>query len=609
MIASGAQRNGRTNRSQAIIESDATKSAAPTRGDDVAGREGGGEHRRDHHHVRRHRDAAARRARRRRTIAARIRRPSGPTTATTTTTAIAECERRRAVRPEADEVPDVRDEERREPGNEEVLRQHQQHVADEREHQRGDEPGAPASARRPRDRAGPRPRSARPALPACRRTRRTRSRACGASGRPRSSSRPRTRRRTRTQPPSPRSWRQPFALPGAVPDRAGTARDRAGDRGDPASTRARRPRRRNRPRTAAAAGSILAYRASTSATRANELGATRRHALCGDAARADAMPARPALPVARRLVVRSTRRTGPDDAHLPFLLPPVEHERGARIGRELSALRALEVGEEHEPPFVEAAQQHRARRHRAVGRGGRERHRVRLAHAGRGGLVVPAPELRDRDRGRRNRDRGVGDRGQGHRARPACQTRHRCQNGAWLFTTSLSPAATSRRPTASTPRPWASSWYGSKPSPTPKHGWARHLFYDTGNGEMLAIWDLHDDEPPRLRPRDLDRPRPAELREPHRLRLAVRRARRQARPVARARLRRRAHRSRLVHVDLRRTTPAGSMVEFCATTRAFTADDRREAQELLAAAEPPLNKIEPPIEFFEARSRNNATVS
>ena len=23
-------------------------------------------------------------------------------------------------------------------------------------------------------------------------------------------------------------------------------------------------------------------------------------------------------------------------------------------------------------------------------------------------------------------------------------------------------------------------------------GWARHLFYDTGNGECLAVWDLHD---------------------------------------------------------------------------------------------------------------------
>jgi hypothetical protein len=30
-------------------------------------------------------------------------------------------------------------------------------------------------------------------------------------------------------------------------------------------------------------------------------------------------------------------------------------------------------------------------------------------------------------------------------------------------------------------------------APAPEGGWARHLFYDTGGGECLAIWDLHDD--------------------------------------------------------------------------------------------------------------------
>src|SRR5262245_64174498 len=25
------------------------------------------------------------------------------------------------------------------------------------------------------------------------------------------------------------------------------------------------------------------------------------------------------------------------------------------------------------------------------------------------------------------------------------------------------------------------------------NGWARHCFYDTGNGECLAVWDIHDD--------------------------------------------------------------------------------------------------------------------
>src|SRR5262249_6356957 len=25
-----------------------------------------------------------------------------------------------------------------------------------------------------------------------------------------------------------------------------------------------------------------------------------------------------------------------------------------------------------------------------------------------------------------------------------------------------------------------------------RRGWAKHLFYDTGNGEMIAFWDFHD---------------------------------------------------------------------------------------------------------------------
>ena len=30
-------------------------------------------------------------------------------------------------------------------------------------------------------------------------------------------------------------------------------------------------------------------------------------------------------------------------------------------------------------------------------------------------------------------------------------------------------------------------------APSPSGGWARHLFYDTGNGECFAVWDVHDD--------------------------------------------------------------------------------------------------------------------
>jgi catechol 2,3-dioxygenase-like lactoylglutathione lyase family enzyme len=32
-------------------------------------------------------------------------------------------------------------------------------------------------------------------------------------------------------------------------------------------------------------------------------------------------------------------------------------------------------------------------------------------------------------------------------------------------------------------------------APTPEgSGWAKHVFYDTGNGEMIAFWDIHDGE-------------------------------------------------------------------------------------------------------------------
>ena len=55
--------------------------------------------------------------------------------------------------------------------------------------------------------------------------------------------------------------------------------------------------------------------------------------------------------------------------------------------------------------------------------------------------------------------------------------------------------------------------------------------------------------------------------------------------------------------------PNGIMVEFCSTTRAFTEDDHRRAQELVSAEQPPVNRGEPPMQFFEARSRDDATVS
>jgi catechol 2,3-dioxygenase-like lactoylglutathione lyase family enzyme len=139
-------------------------------------------------------------------------------------------------------------------------------------------------------------------------------------------------------------------------------------------------------------------------------------------------------------------------------------------------------------------------------------------------------------------------------------------------------------------------------------GWARHLFYDTGNGEMLAIWDLHHDELPDFNPalstglglpnfvnhiafgadslQELDARRDNWL----------------------------AHGHDVVKIDhgwctsIYTDDPSGTMVEFCCTTRVFNADDFKSAQERLAAAKPAIDKTEPPIEFFEA-SAHHAGVS
>ena len=142
-------------------------------------------------------------------------------------------------------------------------------------------------------------------------------------------------------------------------------------------------------------------------------------------------------------------------------------------------------------------------------------------------------------------------------------------------------------------------------APTPEGtGWARHLFYDTGNGELFAIWDLHDDEhiPPDFSPAistglglpswvnhiafvatDLD-------------------------DIARRRDRWLAHGNDVIEINHGWCTsiycndPNGIAVEFCTTTTVFTEHDRAEALAILAAGEPPL-EIPPDAKFFLAREQ------
>jgi len=136
--------------------------------------------------------------------------------------------------------------------------------------------------------------------------------------------------------------------------------------------------------------------------------------------------------------------------------------------------------------------------------------------------------------------------------------------------------------------------------PFMEKGWARHLFYDTGNGEMLAIWDLHDDAFTDFNPaistglglpnfinhiafgaNDLD-----DLNA------------RKDRWVA--------HGHDVARIDhgwctsIYTDDPSGIMVEFCTLTRALTDDDKAEAERQRAAAMPEIDRSDPPVEFFTA---------
>jgi catechol 2,3-dioxygenase-like lactoylglutathione lyase family enzyme len=133
-----------------------------------------------------------------------------------------------------------------------------------------------------------------------------------------------------------------------------------------------------------------------------------------------------------------------------------------------------------------------------------------------------------------------------------------------------------------------------------ERGFAKHLFYDTGNGEMIAFWDFHDpDLAPDWSPAistgmglpiwanhiafgavDLD-------------------------DIRRRRERWLAHGVDVVEIDhgwctsIYAEDPNGILVEFCTSTRELDAKDREEAARLLGAESPALD-TDPPIRRYRA---------
>ena len=132
--------------------------------------------------------------------------------------------------------------------------------------------------------------------------------------------------------------------------------------------------------------------------------------------------------------------------------------------------------------------------------------------------------------------------------------------------------------------------------PCGESGFAKHLFYETGDGGMMAIWELHDESLPEDGATGIATGLGLPIWSNH---IAF-----QARDLAdleRRRERWLAHGISVMEVDhgwchsIYARDPNDVMVEFCTSTRALTATDREEAQRLLEDPAPAVPETPQPI--------------
>ena len=140
-------------------------------------------------------------------------------------------------------------------------------------------------------------------------------------------------------------------------------------------------------------------------------------------------------------------------------------------------------------------------------------------------------------------------------------------------------------------------------APSPERGWARHVFYDTGNGQMIAFWDLHDDPAVAEFDPSISRGLGLPAWTNH---LAF--GAETLDDLASRRQRWLDHGLDVAEIDhgwctsIYAMDPNDIMVEFCCTTVATTDADRVRALDLLTAERPELETPPQPV-FFSAADR------
>jgi catechol 2,3-dioxygenase-like lactoylglutathione lyase family enzyme len=136
---------------------------------------------------------------------------------------------------------------------------------------------------------------------------------------------------------------------------------------------------------------------------------------------------------------------------------------------------------------------------------------------------------------------------------------------------------------------------------TPSGGWARHVFYDTGDEQLLALFDLHDETIAGYRT-DVSTGLGLPVWVNH---IAFAASGLDDLERRKQRLLEHGHDCMVIDhgtaVSLYTTDPNGILVEFCATVRSIvTAENRRRAIELLTAAHPPVDGGPLSVESFAA---------
>jgi catechol 2,3-dioxygenase-like lactoylglutathione lyase family enzyme len=123
---------------------------------------------------------------------------------------------------------------------------------------------------------------------------------------------------------------------------------------------------------------------------------------------------------------------------------------------------------------------------------------------------------------------------------------------------------------------------------TGPEAWAKHFFYDTGNGEMMAFWEIHDSEVDPEFPTAISTGLGLPVWTNH---IAFGAADETELTAARERLLAAGHPVREIDhhwcTSIYAMDPNGILVEFCTTTRSFDEDDRSRALAALDLDEMP----------------------